>query len=161
MRDKRVAIKVKMNESYRDLLPKAIRKLRTFHKDLLNSECEHVLTFENGDIANIIPSTTEEYTLSKYKEKIGKDFKSIVLFWTSANDQKDVKKYQLSHDLFSDFNDREMLLTNVYGNINNKEENANDLFDELALVNPFTNVKENIKDNYVKKVVSSAGIVSL
>ena len=54
-----------------------------------------------------------------------------------------------------------MLLTNVYGNINNKEENANDLFDELALVNPFTNVKENIKDNYVKKVVSSAGIVSL
>ena len=80
MRDKRVAIKGKTNESYRDLLPKAISKLRTFHKDLLNSECEHVLTFENGDIANIILSTTEEYTLSKYKEKIGKDFKSIVLF---------------------------------------------------------------------------------
>ena len=69
---------MKTNESYRDLLPKAISKFRTFHKDLLNSE--YVLTFENGDMANTIPSTTEEYTLSKYKEEIGKDFKSIVLF---------------------------------------------------------------------------------
>ena len=37
----------------------------------------NVLTFENGDIANI----TEALTLSKYKEEIGKDFKCIVLYF--------------------------------------------------------------------------------
>ena len=46
-------------------------------KDLLDTEYEYVLTFENGDVANI----TEEFILSKYKEKIGKDFKSIVLYF--------------------------------------------------------------------------------
>ena len=44
-----------------------------------------------------------------------------------------------------------MLQTNLYDNIDYKKENANDLFDELALVNPFTNVKEKIEDNYAKK----------
>ena len=44
-----------------------------------------------------------------------------------------------------------MLLTNLYNNNDNNKENANDLFDELALVNPFTNVKENIEDIHEKK----------
>ena len=44
-----------------------------------------------------------------------------------------------------------MLQTNLYDNIDYKKENANDVFDELALVNPFTNVKEKIEDNYAKK----------
>ena len=80
VRGKRVAIKVKTNESYSNLLQKAISKFRTFNKDLLDTECEYVLTFENGDVANIIPGSTEEFTLNKYKEEIGKDFRSIVLF---------------------------------------------------------------------------------
>ena len=41
--------------------------------------------------------------------------------------------------------------TTMYDNMDNKEEKANDLVDEVALVNPFTNVKENIEDNYAKK----------
>ena len=44
-----------------------------------------------------------------------------------------------------------MLRTNLYDNNDNNEENENDLFDELALVNPFTNVKENIEEIHVKK----------
>ena len=44
-----------------------------------------------------------------------------------------------------------MLLTNLYDNNDNNEENANDLFDELTLVNPFTNVKENTEDIHAKK----------
>ena len=44
-----------------------------------------------------------------------------------------------------------MLLRNVYDNNDNNEENENDLFDELALVNPFTNVKENTEDIHAKK----------
>ena len=44
-----------------------------------------------------------------------------------------------------------MLLANLRNNNDNNEENANDLFDELALVNPFTNVEENIDDVYAKK----------
>ena len=65
-----------------------------------------------------MPVTTEEFTLSKYKEEIGKGFKSIVLFLTSTNDQTNLKKQQ-SLDLFSDFNDREMLLTNLFDNNDN------------------------------------------
>ena len=71
---KRIAMIVKSNNSYSNLLQKAISKFRTFYKDLLDTECEYVLTFENGDVVNIIPGTTEELTLSKYKEEIGKDF---------------------------------------------------------------------------------------
>ena len=70
-------MKVKTNESYSNLFQKAISKFRTFCKDLLETEYEYVLTFENGDIANI----TEAFTLSKYKEEIGKDFKCIVLYF--------------------------------------------------------------------------------
>ena len=77
VRDKRVAMKFKTNESYSNLLQKAISKLRTFYKDLLDTEYEYVLTFENSDVANI----ADEFTLSKYKEEICKDFKSIVLYF--------------------------------------------------------------------------------
>ena len=42
-------------------------------------------------------------------------------------------------------------LTNLCDNNDNNEENANDPFDELALVNHFTNIKENIEDIYAKK----------
>ena len=38
---------------------KAISKFRTFYKDLLDTEFEYVLTFENGDVVNIIPGTIE------------------------------------------------------------------------------------------------------
>ena len=65
-----------------------------------------------------MPVTTEEFTLSKCKEEIGKGFKSIVLFLTSTNDQTNLKKQQ-SLDLFSDFNDREILLTNLFDNNDN------------------------------------------
>ena len=75
VRGKRVAMKVKVNESYSNLLQEAISKFRTFYKDLLDTEYEYFLALENGDVANI----TEEFTLSKYKEEIGKDFKSTVL----------------------------------------------------------------------------------
>ena len=44
-----------------------------------------------------------------------------------------------------------MLLKNLYDNNDNNKENANNLFDELALVNPFTNVKKNIGDIHAKK----------
>ena len=44
VRGKRVAIKVKTNESYSNLLQKAIQNI---YKDLLETECEYVLTFEN------------------------------------------------------------------------------------------------------------------
>ena len=64
VRGKRVAIKVKTKESYINLLQKAISKFKTFYKDLLDNECEYVLIFENGDVANIISDTTEEFTLS-------------------------------------------------------------------------------------------------
>ena len=72
VRGKRVAIKVKTNESYSNLLQKAISKFSTFYKVLLHTECQYVLTFENGHVANIIPGTAERFTLTKYKEKIAK-----------------------------------------------------------------------------------------
>ena len=53
----------------------------------------------------------------------------IVLFLTSTNDRTVLKTYQQSFDLFSDLNDREMLLTNLCDNSDNNEENAYDLFD--------------------------------
>ena len=80
VRSTRVAIKVKTNESSSNLLQKAISKFRTFYKDLLDTECEYVLTFQTGDVAIFLPGTTEEFTLSKYKDEIDKDFKSTLLF---------------------------------------------------------------------------------
>ena len=43
VRGKRVAIKVKTNESYSNLLQKAINKFRIFYKDLLDTEYEYFL----------------------------------------------------------------------------------------------------------------------
>ena len=44
-----------------------------------------------------------------------------------------------------------MLLTTLFNNMDNNEENASNLFDELALVNPFTNAKENIEYIHANK----------
>ena len=46
-----------------------------------------------------------------------------------------------------------MLLTNLLDNNDNNKRNANDLFDELILVNPFTNV-ENVDKNLDAIMVS-------
>ena len=83
-------MKVKTKESYSNLLQKAISKFRTFYKDLLDTEYEYVLTFENGDVANII----EEFTLSKYKRKLAKILKVLYCtFLTSTNDRTILKTY--------------------------------------------------------------------
>ena len=55
VRGKRVAIKAKTNESYSNLLLKAISKFRTFYKDLLDTECEYVLIFQIEDVAIFLP----------------------------------------------------------------------------------------------------------
>ena len=104
-------------------------KFGKFYKDLLEIECEYVL--KNGDVANIIPHATEKSTFSKYEKEAGQDYKNIVIFLTSTNDQTVLKKCQQSIDLFYDFNVREILLTKLFDNNLNNEENAND---QLALV---------------------------
>ena len=72
-------------------------------------------------------------------------------FLTSTNDRINHEKCQQSLYLFSEFNDREMLLTNLPDGNDNNKENVNDLFDELALVNSFISVKKLIEGVYAKK----------
>ena len=74
---KRIALRVSNNAPYTEILSKAVKKWKAYHTDLYIEDEESSLYFENVKQAQFIPETVEFFTLSKYQEEIGKDYKRI------------------------------------------------------------------------------------
>lgn len=79
-REKRIALRVSNNAPYTEILSKAVKKWKAYHSDLY-------IVF--------IPGTVEFFTLSRYQEEIGKDYKRIVLNLCS---QMDVNSAEHGYD---------------------------------------------------------------
>ena len=67
----------------------------------MTSDTYH-LAFKNGSIAIFIPGTATEFTLGKYKEELGKDYKGITMYLISGEelgkDYKGITMYLISGD---------------------------------------------------------------
>lgn len=78
---KRLALRVNTLDPPAALLEKAINKWKAYHSNLYNEDEDYVLLLEDFQEAVYIPGSQNElFTIGRYQEEIGKDFKRITLY---------------------------------------------------------------------------------
>jgi hypothetical protein len=86
-RGKKIPIRVAINSTYTILRREAEHKWKNFHSDLYDDDQQYHLLYEDGQQAVFIPGSDKEpFTLSRYHEELGKDFKRITLFLCPNHD---------------------------------------------------------------------------
>lgn len=86
-RGKKLVLRVPPTMSYWPLLKEAEEKWKNYHSNLYQPNQTYSLLFEDGRVAVLLPGSTDEsFTLRRYREEIGKDYKSITLFLCTDSD---------------------------------------------------------------------------
>ena len=84
---KRLPLRVSPSTTYATLLQEAEKKWQNFHSNLYDCTEIYSLLYEDGRIAMLLPGSTEEnFTLKRYREEIGKDYKSITFYLCTKSD---------------------------------------------------------------------------
>ncbi|CAB3997705.1 Hypothetical predicted protein [Paramuricea clavata] len=85
--DKSFPVKLSKDMGYDEVRERALKKWedydRTFSRDH-----GYVVTFEDGKLGKQIPGSSEEFTLRKYKEGLGKSYSRIVLYLCPATEKR-------------------------------------------------------------------------
>ena len=150
MRTKRLALRVKKSDPIHTILLKASEKWKAYYPELYNEDTNYIMTFENGNEVIWLPGTYEPFILHKYKEDFGKDYKRIVLYLCSQEDQIVANK---SRDFDEDqFLDDDTIMPPAKFVKFAEEETYDELSRECAL-NP--HFLESEEEAAVKSVVSS------
>ena len=109
-RGRRIALRTSTTEPYNSLLSKSVAKWREFHGDIFELCETYSLVLMSGQEANFIPGTNEPFTLKRYKEEVGKDYKRIVLYLCT---HLDIAKHQNGgsdfYDIMDDSNFQDLL----------------------------------------------------
>ena len=88
-RGKKLALRTSSLSTYSVLRPDAEEKWKKFHSNLYDSSESYHLLYEDGTRALFLPGPEKElFTLKRYQEEIGKDFKRITLFLCTDHDLK-------------------------------------------------------------------------
>ncbi|PFX15215.1 Protein HEG-like 1 [Stylophora pistillata] len=104
-RGKRLPLRVSPNASYATLRQQAEEKWKTFHSNLYDESQPYHLLLEDGQKALLLPGSKKElFTLSRYQEELGKDFKRITFFLCPDRDFQISEGNFDEHDL-TDFGD--------------------------------------------------------
>ena len=80
VRGTRVMLRTSKRAPYADICTQAEAKFTAFHSNCYKGGEEYRLLYESGKDAQFLPGTTEFFSLKRYKDEIGKDYKSIVLY---------------------------------------------------------------------------------
>ena len=84
---KRMALKVKKDDPPAFLLQKALDKWKAYFSNCYDNQEDYVLLLEDYKEAMFLPGSTKEFfTLDRYREELGKDFKRITLFLCTLSD---------------------------------------------------------------------------
>ena len=86
VRGKRIALRVSNKAPYTVIFSKAIEKWKAYQSQLYIEEEEYMLIYEDGKQAQFLPGTVEFFSLLRYHEEIGKDYKRIVLYLCTTTD---------------------------------------------------------------------------
>ena len=125
VRGQRIALRVSNNAPYAEILSKAVKKWKAHHSDLYIEDEEYFPVFESGKEAQVIPGTVELFTLSRYQEEIGKDYKRIVLYLCSRTNVNSAEHGYGSS--VSEYSAEECKAKRAKLQIKNDEESARDL----------------------------------
>ena len=89
-----MALRVSKTDPYVTLREKAVEKWKAYCSNLYHEKQEYVLLLEDGKEAVFLPGSCKEFfSLQRYQEELGKDFKRITLYLCSETD------FKLSEDL--------------------------------------------------------------
>ena len=84
---KRMALKVKKDDPPAVLFKKAIEKWKAYFSNFYDGNEDYILLLEDYKEATFLPGSTKEFfTLERYREELGKDFKRITLFLCTLTD---------------------------------------------------------------------------
>ena len=99
--DKKLPIKITPSASYIGILEMGLAKWKAFHKDYAREGLEYKLLFKDGKEARFLPGQSKEFfTLSRYKEELGRDYRRITLFLCTEEDFE--RNYHCTFDSSSD-----------------------------------------------------------
>ena len=132
-RGKRIIVRVPRDIKYRLLLDKAEEKWKAYNPEVYDENGEYVLIYESGTIAMFLPGTSELFTLKRYQEELGKDYKRIVLFLCKQSDHgvNEICKY--SDDIFDKDSDEPRREEEVHRKPAAVQENLNPNIDQNEL----------------------------
>lgn len=85
VRGKRVMLRTSNRAPYADVCTQAEAKFKAYHSNCYKEGEEYRLLYESGKDAQFLPGT-EFFSLKRYREEIGKDYKSIVLYLCTNED---------------------------------------------------------------------------
>lgn len=88
VRGKRVMLKISNTAPYADVRAQAETKFKAYHTNCYREGEEYSLLYESGQEAQFLPGTREFFSLSKYRDELGKDYKRIVLYLCTSEDLK-------------------------------------------------------------------------
>ena len=91
-RGKRMTLRVFLKDTYATIRKKAIEKWKNYHRDLYDEDKEYLLTYEDGNEARFLPGTHSFFYLKSYREEIGKDYRRIIFFLCTQEDQTTAEK---------------------------------------------------------------------
>jgi hypothetical protein len=88
-RGKKLPLKISPTSNYTTLSKKAEEKWKNFHSNLYDEHESYKLLYEDGSKALFLPgSKKESFSLRRYQEEIGKDFKRITMYLCTNQDFK-------------------------------------------------------------------------
>lgn len=94
---KKLPVVVPKTSNYRSILDKAVEKYKAFDRKFDDTQ-EHILVYEDGSHAQLMPGTKDFFQLDNYKVEIGKDFKRITMYLCTLED------HNISEGIFDQFN---------------------------------------------------------
>ena len=84
---KRMALKVNKDDPPAVLLQKAIEKWKAYFSNCYDNNEDYILLLEDYKEAMFLPGSNKEFfTLERYREELGKDYKRITLFLCTLTD---------------------------------------------------------------------------
>lgn len=88
---KNFPVKIPKECGYDELLEKSLKKWEDYDREF-SRERGYVLVYPDGKLARTIPGTDEQFTLSGYKEGLGKAFSRINIFFAQLKRRKMTKE---------------------------------------------------------------------
>ena len=144
-RGKRIALRVSNQSPYAEIRFQALSKWKAYQSNIYEEEKEYSLVYEDGTKALFLPGTKEFFTLKRYKEETGKDYKRIVLYLCTDDDVAKCESFADNSDDDSVEEWSEQYQKRAKLQIINDEQVAMDLQSEFN--NEFDNSKNTWSDD--------------
>ena len=87
-RGKKIPLRVSTSAKKQDIRIIAENKWKNYHPDLYNKDLCYTLLYESGQEIQTLPGSDEPFSLKRYQQEVGKDFKRITFFLCKENDLK-------------------------------------------------------------------------